>query len=108
MKHIDSKLSLHTDPASPLIQMISTNIIGVTYTTYLAMHYFRVLALNLNTGPLPPFKRTILFMSSLAAYRNIPGWADYSMAHFAVRGLFKSMRYVVQKWGIRMNSLAPS
>lgn len=60
------------------------NLIGVSYTTKLARHYF-------NKGDQSRDKVLIL-KASLAGYLDLPQAAQYNASKFGVRGLFCNLR----------------
>ena len=69
------------------------------------MHYFQ-----LNSAPDSSNKqdrKSIILISSLAAYIELPWLGDYQASKYGVRGLFKALRNNVGAMGVRMNLIAP-
>ena len=99
--------SLDNDPPPPQIRSINTNLIGVYYSAYLALNYFRLPS----TSPLPdndaPSTKSLLFINSLAGYIDFPHHTTYNVSKFGVRGLFRSIRSEAKKAGARCNLIAP-
>lgn len=70
--------------------------------TYLALHYFR----------LPPtqaqsFKKSLVLISSIMGYIDVPYNTGYGTSKFGVRGLFRSLRGEMHKVNARVNNIAP-
>lgn len=97
--------SLDNDPtpARPAHRALDINLIGVYTSTYLALHYFR----------LPPasgaqsFKKSLILISSLTGYMDLPYNTGYATSKYAVRGMFRSIRKAVDKVNARVNNIAP-
>ncbi|OCK82963.1 NAD(P)-binding protein [Lepidopterella palustris CBS 459.81] len=117
--HIVDQVSLHpasldTDPPPARTNTISVNLLGVYNTAYLAVHYFRLPA-PIPAGPhshaqptnAHPFKKTILFISSIAGYVSHPNSSTYCAAKFGVRGLWQGMQKKAFEAGVRTNLIAP-
>lgn len=100
----DEAPSLDRDPPEPSSKTIDANLTGVLYTTQLAWHYFQ-----LKGSPESPdqSKKSIVLISSLAGYMELPGLADYQASKFGVRGIFKSLRTTLGRMGVRINLVAP-
>lgn len=78
---------------------LAVNVVGVAYTTHLALHY-----LTRSPGP----DRCILLVGSVASVVPLAGQAQYTMSKHAVAGLFRSLRATAfARGGIRVNMLAP-
>lgn len=90
-----------SDPTKPELRIININLIGVLYTTKLAMHYFRL------QPETPERDRCFIFKSSIAGLLDQPGSWQYSTSKFALRGLMRSMRHTTWQAGIRVNYVAP-
>lgn len=90
------------EPPEPGYTTIDVNLKGVYYTSYLALHYFR-----LNRGS--SFTPSLILMASLAGYVGFPSSATYSMAKFGVRGLFFGTRdrAATASPTVRVNLVAP-
>ncbi|MCJ1365472.1 hypothetical protein MMC16_004594 [Acarospora aff. strigata] len=101
----DEPPSLDKDPPEPSTKTIDINLTGVFYSTKLALHYFQ-----LNSAPDSSNKqdrKSIILISSLAAYIELPWLGDYQASKYGVRGLFKALRNNVGAMGVRMNLIAP-
>lgn len=101
---LHENVSLDKDPPAPSKDTLDVTLMGVYYSTCLALHYFRLPS----TGEVRPPKQHILFIGSLAGYLEIPPVADYNAAKFGVRGLWKCIRKEVRDMGIRTNLIAPT
>ena len=86
-------VSLDEDPPPPTLNTFDINLIGVYYSTLLALHYFRLPVPEAN----PAIKKQILFIGSVGGYLEIPPMADYTAVKFGVRGLWKTIRRVSPK-----------
>lgn len=84
-------------------------MVGVYYSTLLALHYFKATSNHSTTSSLG-FKKHIIFVGSLASYVNQPLATDYMASKFGVRGIFKSLRYHEADIGFpfRANMIAPA
>ncbi len=100
----DEPFSLDRDPPEPSVEVIDVNLTGVFYTTRLALHYFQ--HKGSSVGELEG-KKSIILISSLAGYIELPWLGDYQASKFGVRGLFKALRNNVGQMGVRMNLIAP-
>jgi 5'-hydroxyaverantin dehydrogenase len=90
-------------PAKPAHRALDINLIGVYMSTYLALHYFRLPA---KTGQ-KPFKKSLVLISSLTGYMDLPYNTGYATSKYAVRGMFRSIRRAVEKVNARVNNIAP-
>jgi len=100
----DEPPSLDKDPPEPLVDTININLTGVFYTTRLALHYFQLKGSDESTNP---GKKSVILISSLAGYLELPWTADYQASKYGVRGIFKALRNNVSAMGVRMNLIAP-
>ena len=96
--------SLETDPtpAEPAHKAIDVNLIGEYISTYLALHYFR---LPSKSGQ--SFKKSLVLISSLTGYMDLPYNTGYATSKYGVRGLFRSIRSQANKVNARVNNIAP-
>lgn len=83
----DVEPSLDVAPPEPGFSAVDVNLKGVYYSSYLALHYFRI-----PRQPDDTFKKSLILIASIAGYLSFPPSTTYSMSKFGVRGLF---------WGIR-------
>ncbi|KAK4175378.1 hypothetical protein QBC36DRAFT_347158 [Triangularia setosa] len=102
--------SLDVDPLQPNIRNIEVNLIGVYYSSWLALYYFRlppsVEEISGLEGATKPDKSLIL-VASIGAYMDSPKASTYPASKFGVRGLFRSTRARTLDIGVRCNLLAP-
>ena len=81
--------------------MLKTNLIGVLYTSQLALHYFR-------SQPIEEGRdRCLILGGSITAYTDLPGAVPYQAAKSGMRGIMRSIRSTVTAEGIRVNIIAP-
>jgi NAD(P)-dependent dehydrogenase (short-subunit alcohol dehydrogenase family) len=101
------------EPPIPVFKTIDVNIIGVLYTTHLAM--FWLPRNDKTTNPSPsklgpgPYTRDrhLLLIGSIASLCAIPHQAQYGTSKHAVLGLFRSLRCSSFMHGVRVNMLCP-
>lgn len=91
-------------PARPGHKAIDVNLIGEYITTYLALHYFRLPPAH---GQQQPFKKSLVLVSSMTAYMDLPYNTGYATSKYGVRGMFRSIRSQAGKVNARVNNLAP-
>ena len=123
--------SLDVDPPAPDRRNFEVNLVGVYFTSWLALHYF-----GLKPQPTPPSisaaaaaehsnaqitphdatvngtshpqpTKSLIFVASIAAYMDSPKASTYPASKFGVRGLFRSTRARTRDVGVRCNLLAP-
>jgi 5'-hydroxyaverantin dehydrogenase len=115
--------SLDVDPKSPNIRNIEVNLTGVYYTSWLALHYFRLkpragadgahATTNGTTDGTNSIDasvttdKSLILMASIGAYMDSPKASTYPASKFGVRGLFRSTRARTLDIGVRCNLLAP-
>ena len=90
-------------PAKPAHRALDINLIGVYISTYLALHYFRLPA---KSGE-QQFKKSLILISSITGYMDLPYNTGYATSKYAVRGMFRSIRSVGSKVNARINNIAP-
>ena len=97
--------SLDSDPtpAEPAHKAIDVNLIGEYISTYLALHYFRLPPANGQQD----FKKSLILISSMTAYMDLPYNTGYATSKYGVRGMFRSIRSQASKVNARINNLAP-
>ena len=96
--------SLTADPPAPNILNIRVNLIGVYYTSWLALYYFR---LPSQTQTSEQQDKSLILIGSIAGYMDSPRASTYPASKFGVRGLFRSTRARTLDLGVRCNLLAP-
>lgn len=100
------------EPSKPNFKTFDVNLLGVLYTTHLAMWYLprnsRSQKPNpsINPGPNTP-DRHLLLIGSVASIAPIPGQILYAVSKHGVLGLFRSLRSTSFSSGIRVNLLCP-
>ncbi len=115
--------SLAVDPKEPNIRNIEVNLIGVYYSSWLALYYFRLkpravaddadaTSADSTDHPAPTtaptsIDKSLILVASIAAYMDSPKASTYPASKFGVRGLFRSTRARTLDIGVRCNLLAP-
>lgn len=90
-------------PARPYLKTVDVNLTGVYQCAYLALYYFR-----LPSQPTQTFKKSLVLVSSIFGYMDVPNNTGYNVSKFGIRGLFRSLRGHGYKVNSRVNNLAPS
>ena len=98
-----SSLDSDPTPARPAHRALDINLIGVYISTYLALHYFR---LPSKAGS-ADFKKSLVLISSMTGYMDLPYNTGYATSKYAIRGMFRSIRSMTHKVGARVNNIAP-
>ena len=95
--------SLDFAPSKPPLKAVDVNLYGVYLSAFLALHYFRL------PSPSPqPFKKSLVFVSSMMGYIDLPYNTGYAMSKFGIRGLFRSIRSQAHRFNVRVNNIAPA
>ena len=90
-------------PAPPSIKAIEVNVKGTCYTTTLALHFLRPKPSNA-----PVNSKSLLIVSSMAAYVDDTHNTSYTTSKSALRGLLRSTRTAAHsQLNIRINALCP-
>ncbi|KAH6620184.1 hypothetical protein C7974DRAFT_227586 [Boeremia exigua] len=92
-------------PTEPGLDIIHVNIIGVLYTTKLAMHYF--IKLNGTTRSPKQVDTCLILIGSGAAFLDCPRGPQYSCSKWGMRGIMHSLRRTAGLHGSRVNVLSP-
>ncbi|KAH7176452.1 hypothetical protein EDB81DRAFT_38324 [Dactylonectria macrodidyma] len=90
--------------ARPDTATLEVNIVGVVYTTHLALYH---LPRNGTNTDKTPRDRCILLIGSVASLMPLAGQTHYAMSKHAVLGLFRTLRATASLRGVRVNMLAP-
>jgi NAD(P)-dependent dehydrogenase (short-subunit alcohol dehydrogenase family) len=90
------------EPDKPKLQVTDVNVVGVLFTTKLALWYFRKQNANGTKQD-----HCLVLQGSVTGYVDIHGAPQYTASKFAVRGLMRSLRQSEQAHGIRVNLIAP-
>lgn len=103
----DESPTLDCDPPEPRLAgpTFDVNIKGVYFTSKLAQHYFALPSTSSNTTKKTP-RKSLVVISSLAGYLELND-ADYTASKWAVRGIFRSIRSMMEDRGYRVNLIAP-
>jgi NAD(P)-dependent dehydrogenase (short-subunit alcohol dehydrogenase family) len=100
-------------PPPPNIKSLQVNLIGLTYTTHLALFYLPrnpgSSKADYSAAPGPERRdRHLLLLGSIASLGAIPGQPLYGVAKHGVLGLFRSLRTTASSTGgVRINMLCP-
>ncbi|BGP38570.1 hypothetical protein JCM10449v2_002505 [Rhodotorula kratochvilovae] len=98
-RYLDMKKGADGEPSKPTLPTASVNIVGAAYTTKLAFFH-------LNENPAKEDK-AIVILGSMASFFGLPGAPVYSASKHAMLGLFRSLYYDAQIYGIRLNIVNP-
>lgn len=93
----------NSTPAKPAYKALEVNLIGEYISTYLALHYFRLPSKSAN----PPPKKSLVLISSMTGYMDLPYNTGYATSKYGIRGLFRSIRADGKKVNARINNIAP-
>jgi 5'-hydroxyaverantin dehydrogenase len=94
-------VALENDPPAPSMVAVEVNTIGSYYTAKLAQLYF---VLPGSPPTLEP--KSLILISSLVAYFDIPPMNSHTASKFSVRGIFHSIRPMFADRGMRVNPIA--
>ncbi|KAF2095800.1 NAD(P)-binding protein [Rhizodiscina lignyota] len=94
--------SIDDIPKMPNHSAIDVNLLGVYYSTYLALHYFRLSSPNQSK-----LKKSLVLISSIMGYIDGTYNTDYNASKFGVRAIFRSLRSQGQKVNCRVNNILP-
>ena len=95
--------ALEDDPIEPKHNAIDVNLLGEYMSTALALHYFRLPS----ASPSPQKKKSLILISSMTGYIDLPYNTDYSVSKYGIRGLFRSIRSQAHRVNARVNNLVP-
>ena len=101
------------EPPKPNFKCFEVNLLGVMYTTHLAIFYLprnpRSQMVTPSQTPCPNTPdRHLLLIGSVASIAPIPGQIQYAISKHGVLGLFRSLRSTTAfQHGIRVNMLCP-
>ncbi|KAL1638030.1 hypothetical protein SLS58_009051 [Diplodia intermedia] len=94
------------DPPQPDTYPWAVNSVGIAFTAKLAQLYFETAAAT-STDEHVDHAKSLVLVSSVAAYLDFPGMAAYCGSKFGARGLFRNIRATFAARGIAVNMLAP-
>lgn len=102
------------DPPAPDLRCVEINLIGTMYTAHLALFWLRQ---DAPTRPSPAAAaaadvrdardRHLLLIGSSAGLSFLPGVPQYVTSKHGVTGLFRSLRTLSYRQGVRVNMLCP-
>ncbi len=100
------------DPPAPKFGVLDVNLMGVMYTTHLALFY-----LPRNPGSSAASAKSdrakssrdrhLVLLSSIAGIAPIPGQTLYAVSKHAVVGLYRNLRCSAFMHGVRVNLICP-
>ncbi|KAK4498657.1 hypothetical protein PRZ48_009167 [Zasmidium cellare] len=93
---------LTVPPPEPDLKITKVNLHGTLYTARLALHYFRRFQANV------PSDRSLILISSMAAYLDYTKSLQYPVSKAGVRNIMKCLRRSTWKQAVRVNAVAPS
>ena len=99
---------LEGDPPRPRLvdAVYNVNAKGVYYTSKIAQHYFGLVPDGQEQEKVHP-RKTLILIGSLGGYLEFNN-AEYCSSKWAVRGLFRSIRSMMEDLGYRVNLIAPT
>lgn len=100
------------NPPPPDLTVLNVNLIGVVYTSHLALYW---LQRNPGSSPANPKcdptqterDRHLLLISSVAGFLPLPGVSLYGASKHAVLGLYRCLRSTSFAHGVRTNVICP-
>ncbi len=87
----------------PPLKAVDVNLYGVYMSAYLALYYFRLPSRSQQS-----FKKSLIFVSSMMGYIDLPYNTGYAMSKYGVRALFRSIRTQAHRFNVRVNNIAPA
>ncbi|KAI9758189.1 MAG: 40S ribosomal protein mrp2, mitochondrial [Chaenotheca gracillima] len=100
------------EPPKPVFKTLDVNLIGVLYTTHLALFYLPrnpdSKPANLETSPTQSMRdRHLLLTGSTASLNLVSGAPLYGVSKHGVLGLFRNLRGTSFVHGVRVNMICP-
>lgn len=99
------------NPPAPNLKCIEVNLIGVMYTAHLALFWLQQNATTITNTSTKDTRdsrdRHLLLIGSGAGLFALPGVPEYVTSKHGVTGLFRSLRMLSYRQGIRVNMLCP-
>lgn len=93
------------NPPPPSLKCIEVNLKGMLYTAHLALFWLQQNSNEHSTTPASD--RHLLMIGSSAGLGFLPGVPEYVTSKHGVTGLFRSLRSLTYRQGIRVNMLCP-
>lgn len=88
-------------PVKPDTRTIEVNLLGVLYTTHLALHYLTI-------NRVPDSLKALVLIGSMASWARIPRASLYASSKHAILGLMRSIYPTLTYYGIRIACIHPS
>lgn len=99
------------NPPAPNLKCVEVNLIGVMYTAHLALFWLQQNADTTTAKEAEDTRdsrdRHLLLIGSGAGLFALPGVPEYVTSKHGVTGLFRSLRMLSYRQGIRVNMLCP-
>jgi NAD(P)-dependent dehydrogenase (short-subunit alcohol dehydrogenase family) len=89
-------------PSKPELRTLNINLIGVFYTTKLALHQFQR---QHRTDA--KAESVLILQGSLAGYLSIPNVPQYNASKYGLRGMLRALVLSSPPYGTRVNYIAP-
>jgi NAD(P)-dependent dehydrogenase (short-subunit alcohol dehydrogenase family) len=89
-------------PPKPELRTLNINLIGVFYTTKLALHQFQR---QHQTDP--KAESVLILQGSLAGYLSLPNVPQYNASKYGLRGMLRALVLSSPSYGTRVNYIAP-
>lgn len=93
------------DPPPPSLGCLKVNLIGTMYTAHLALFWLQQRSSTTSSTSSPD--KHLLLVGSSAGLSFLPGVPEYVTSKHGVTGLFRSLRTLSYRQGIRVNLLCP-
>lgn len=103
----NSEPTLDDEPIRPVTKAVDVNLLGEYMSASLALHYFRLKGTSTSNIKGPQPKKSLVLISSMTGYIDLPYNTDYSVSKYGIRGLFRSIRSQTHKVNARVNNLLP-
>lgn len=96
------------NPPAPSLKCVEVNLIGMMYTAHLALFWLQQNAASADDNDTRDARdRHLLIIGSGAGLYALPGVPEYVTSKHGVTGLFRSLRTLSYRQGIRVNMLCP-
>lgn len=102
------------DPVRPDLRCVQVNLIGTMYTAHLALFWLQKnstttqpTTTTTKDDPRDARDRHLLLIGSSAGFSFLPGVPEYVTSKHGVTGLFRALRGLSYRQGVRVNMLCP-
>ena len=95
----------------PPLKAVDVNLYGVYNSAYLSLYYMRLPPATSSPQHPPdkaPGTKSLIFVSSMMGYIDLPYNTGYAISKYGVRGLFRSIRGQAGRFGVRVNNILPA